>query len=90
MIYGWIGGGQISHASFVYDGFVNMFVHAYTALASIVGYHELTKTSQILTNATFRPFVIYGLLALIYFAMCYPLTAYSRSLERKLGKSLAR
>jgi polar amino acid transport system permease protein len=55
-----------------------------TALTSVVGYHEITKTSQILTNATFQPFLIYGLVALIYFAMCYPLTSYSRSLERTL------
>jgi polar amino acid transport system permease protein len=57
-----------------------------TALASVVGYHELTKTSQILTNATFQPFLIYGMVALIYFLMCYPLTSYSRSLERTLGR----
>lgn len=44
-----------------------------TALASIIGYNELTKTGQIMTNATFRPFAIYALVALIYFAMCYPL-----------------
>jgi polar amino acid transport system permease protein len=56
-----------------------------TALASIVGFHELTKTAQILTNATFQPFVIFGLVALIYFAMCYPLTQFSRALERRLA-----
>lgn len=56
-----------------------------TALASIVGYHELTLTAQILTNATFQPFLIYGLVALIYFAICYPLTRASRGLEKKLA-----
>jgi polar amino acid transport system permease protein len=56
-----------------------------TALASIVGYRELTKTAQILTNATFQPFVIYGLVALIYFAICFPLTKWSRDLERRLA-----
>jgi polar amino acid transport system permease protein len=61
-----------------------------TALASIVGYHEITKTSQILTNATFQPFLIYGMVAIIYFALCYPLTSYSRVLERKLGRPMAR
>ena len=54
-----------------------------TALTSVVGYHELTKTGQILTNATFAPFTIYGLVALIYFALCYPLTFCARSLERR-------
>ena len=67
-------------------GFLVQLVKS-TALASIVGYHELTKTAQILTNATFQPFVIYGLVALIYFTMCYPLTRWSRDLEWRLAKS---
>jgi polar amino acid transport system permease protein len=58
-----------------------------TALTSIIGYHELTKTGQILTNATFQPFTIYGMVALLYFAMCYPLTSCARSLERQLTTS---
>ena len=55
-----------------------------TALASIVGFNELTRTGQIVANATFEPFLIYGLVALIYFAMCYPLTVGSRVLERRM------
>ncbi len=66
-------------------GFLVQLVKS-TALASIVGYHELTKTAQILTNATFQPFVIFGLAALIYFLICYPLTRWSRVLERRLAK----
>ena len=65
-------------------GFLVQLVKS-TALASVVGYHELTKTAQILTNATFQPFVIYGMVALIYFALCYPLTRWSRGLERRLA-----
>ena len=68
-------------------GFLVQLVKS-TALASIVGYHELTKTAQILTNATFLPFVIYGLVAMIYFAMCYPLTRFSRALELRLAANL--
>jgi polar amino acid transport system permease protein len=66
-------------------GFLVQLVKS-TALASIVGYHELTKTAQILTNATFQPFVIYGLVALIYFAICFPLTKWSRGLENRLAR----
>jgi len=65
-------------------GFLVQLVKS-TALASIVGFHEMTRTAQILTNATFQPFVIYGMVALIYFAMCYPLTKASRGLERRLA-----
>jgi polar amino acid transport system permease protein len=67
-------------------GFLTQLVKA-TALASIVGFEELTKAGQIVTNATFRPFLIYGLVAAIYFAMCYPLTFCARILERKLSQS---
>ena len=66
-------------------GFLVQLVKS-TALASIVGYHELTKTAQILTNATFQPFVIFGLVALIYFIICYPLTRWSRGLEKRLAR----
>lgn len=66
-------------------GFLVQLVKS-TALASIVGYHELTKTAQILTNATFQPFVIFGLVALMYFLICYPLTRWSRVLEQRLAR----
>jgi polar amino acid transport system permease protein len=65
-------------------GFLVQLVKS-TALASIVGFNELTKTGEILTNATFQPFLIYGLVAAIYFAICYPLTFFARALERRLG-----
>jgi len=65
-------------------GFLVQLVKS-TALASVLGYRELTKTGQILTNATFQPFTIYALVAVIYFIMCYPLTSCARSLERRLG-----
>jgi polar amino acid transport system permease protein len=68
-------------------GFLVQLVKS-TALASIVGYHELTKTAQILTNATFQPFVIFGMVALIYFIICYPLTRWSRGLERHLARGV--
>ncbi len=55
-----------------------------TALASIIGFDELTKTGTMLTNATFQPFTVYGLVALIYFTACYPLSLWARHLERKL------
>ena len=65
-------------------GFLVQLVKS-TALASIVGFHEVTRTAQIVTNATFQPFVVYGLAALLYFVMCYPLTDLSRRLERRLA-----
>ena len=54
-----------------------------TALTSIIGFEELVRTSNAINNATFEPFKVYGLVALIFFAMCFPLTQYARSLERR-------
>jgi len=55
-----------------------------TALASIIGFVEVTKAGTMLNNATFRPFLVYSLVALIYFALCYPLSAYAKFLEGRL------
>jgi polar amino acid transport system permease protein len=62
-------------------GFLVQLVKS-TALTSIIGYSELLKTANVITNATFAPFTVYGVVALIYFGLCYPLTAASRWLER--------
>ena len=55
-----------------------------TALASVIGFVELTKAGTMITNATFKPFVVYSCVALMYFALCYPVSAWARTLERKL------
>jgi polar amino acid transport system permease protein len=55
-----------------------------TALTSIIGFVELSKAGTVVTNATFEPFTVYGFVALIYFALCWPLSKTSQVLERKL------
>ncbi len=55
-----------------------------TALASVIGFIELTKAGTMITNATFRPFIVYSCVALLYFALCYPISLYARSLESAL------
>ena len=55
-----------------------------TALTSIIGFVELSKAGSIVTNATFQPFTVYGLVALLYFALCWPLSKSSQLLERRL------
>jgi polar amino acid transport system permease protein len=56
-----------------------------TALASIIGFVELTKAGTMLNNATFRPFLVYSLVALIYFCLCFPLSLYAKHLEGRLN-----
>ena len=54
-----------------------------TALASVIGFVELTKAGTMLNNATFEPFKVFAMVALIYFALCYPLSLCSKYLEKK-------
>ncbi|RRZ92127.1 amino acid ABC transporter permease [Erwinia sp. 198] len=56
-----------------------------TALASIIGFVELTKAGTILNNVTYQPFKVFGLVALGYFLICYPLSRYSQYLEKKFN-----
>jgi len=57
-----------------------------TALASVIGFIELTKAGTMITNATFRPFTVYACVALMYFALCWPVSAYARKLERSFQR----
>ena len=56
-----------------------------TALASIIGFVELTKAGTMLNNATFRPFLVYSLVALIYFCLCFPLSWCAKQIEGRLN-----
>lgn len=58
-----------------------------TALASVIGFIELTKAGTMITNATFQPFVVYSCVALLYFALCYPISLYAKVLERRMNAS---
>jgi polar amino acid transport system permease protein len=55
-----------------------------TALTSVIGLIEITKAGQLIANATFEPFMVYGWVAALYFALCFPLSLWSQRLERRL------
>ncbi len=55
-----------------------------TSLTSIIGYVELTRQGTILNNVLFKPFIIFAMVGVIYFVICYPLSLYSKRLEAKL------
>jgi polar amino acid transport system permease protein len=61
-----------------------------TSLTAIIGFVELTRAGQMLNNATFRPFTIFGIVAGLYFLLCWPLTIVSRRLERRLASAYRR
>ena len=54
-----------------------------TALASVIGFVELTKAGQMISNATYQPFLAYTFVGLLYFALCYPLSWWSQRLENR-------
>ena len=54
-----------------------------TALASVIGFIELTKAGTMIANATFQPFVVYSCVALMYFVLCFPISLYAKHLEKK-------
>lgn len=56
-----------------------------TSLASVVGFIELTRAGQIINNSLFQPFLVFALVGLLYFCLCYPLSRWSRAMERKLN-----
>ena len=57
-----------------------------TALASVIGFVELTRAGTMIVNATFQPLAVYGCVALMYFLLCWPVSAWSLHLERRLRR----
>jgi polar amino acid transport system permease protein len=55
-----------------------------TALASVIGFMELTKVGKTIANATFSPFLVFSCVAVMYFVLCYPVSLYAKHLERKI------
>jgi len=56
-----------------------------TSIVSILGVVELARAGQILSVATFQPFLVFVATAALYFAICFPLSQISRRLEVKLS-----
>jgi polar amino acid transport system permease protein len=58
-----------------------------TSVASIIGFVELTRAGQLMTNVTFQPLVVYPVVALLYFMMCWPLSLFGLHLERSRSRN---
>lgn len=61
-----------------------------TSLASIIGFVELTRSGQIINNATFAPLPVFGLVAAMYFILCWPLSLLARRMERRFAVATRR
>jgi His/Glu/Gln/Arg/opine family amino acid ABC transporter permease subunit len=53
-----------------------------TSLAAIIGAFELTRAGQEIIERTFHSLEIYLVVAAIYFIICYPLSYYTRKVEK--------
>ncbi len=71
------------HGRPAYGGAAGADHQEYVALASVVGFVELTRAGQMIANDDVRAFVVYGLVSLIYFAICFPCSLLGRRLERR-------
>jgi polar amino acid transport system permease protein len=61
-----------------------------TSLAAIVGFIELTRAGQIVSNQVYQPIIVFGLVGAIYFALCWPLSLWGRRVEQRLAKGTVR
>jgi len=55
-----------------------------SSVISVISYLELTRVGQILTEKTFLSFQVFGIVAAMYFALCYPLSRLALYVERRL------
>lgn len=58
-----------------------------TSLAAIIGFTELTRAGQIVSNATYQPLIVFGLVGALYFALCWPLSHFSFQLEKRFASA---
>jgi polar amino acid transport system permease protein len=56
-----------------------------TSIVSVVGFVELSRAGTLVNNATFKPFQVFTVVAAIYFLICFPLSRYSRHLEKVMN-----
>ncbi|MFK3690082.1 amino acid ABC transporter permease [Agrobacterium tumefaciens] len=55
-----------------------------TSLAAIVGFVELSRAGQIVSNQTFRPLTVFAIVGIIYFLICWPLSLWGAGVEKRL------
>ena len=54
-----------------------------SSLVSFLSIKDLTKAGQIVAQKTMLPFLIYGIVAVLYFVVSYPLARFAKYLEKR-------
>ncbi|RYE97130.1 MAG: amino acid ABC transporter permease, partial [Oxalobacteraceae bacterium] len=49
-----------------------------TSLAAIIGFTELARTGQQLSNITYQPRLVYSVIGAVYFVICWPVSWFGR------------
>lgn len=68
-------------------GFMVQIIKA-TSMAYIIDFNDLMRWGKKIANAQLEgaePFVIFPMMALIYFCLCFPLSMYAKSLEKRMA-----
>ncbi len=59
----------------------------YSSLVSVLGVADLTYQAQTLSTTTFRPIEIFTFIGVVYFLLCWAMSAAAQGLERRLKAS---
>lgn len=55
-----------------------------SSLVAVIGFVELARSGRIIVERTNESLLVFTIVALVYFVICYPLSVYSQRLERAL------
>ena len=66
-------------------GFMVQIIKNTSVASLVVGYAELTYNTKVINNTTFQPFLYFGIAGVLYFSVCFPLSKFSRAMERRLN-----
>ena len=58
-----------------------------TSLAAFVGFTELARAGTMVSNQIFKPLLVFGVVGVLYFIICWPLSLLGTRLERQLAVS---
>ncbi|MCX7384802.1 MAG: amino acid ABC transporter permease [Alphaproteobacteria bacterium] len=61
-----------------------------TSVTALIGYLEVTRAGQLVSNVTLQPFAVYSVVAGLYVLLCWPLSFASQRLEARLAVSTRR
>lgn len=70
-------------------GFLVQLIKA-SSITALIGFVEVTRAGQLVSNVTLQPFTVYTVVALLYVGLCWPLSFASQRLEHRLARATSR